>query len=342
MRRTRLLLGFLAAVLVYKYASVLFKGLYAIGWWEWQSGRLMQVASTHSLPNSNLQVPRRIHQTWKDKHVPEQWQLAQASCQKLHEDYEYKLWTDEDAEQLIATKYPWFLKTFKTYPHGIQRADALRYFVLYEYGGIYIDLDIACKERLDFLLQYDFVAPKTTPIGAAYKLYRPCCRMYATVMFSTGPMFVTIQFALHGAGKDLAVLPPDLYGHQSFKHIQGSSWHGSDGRAITWVSHHVALFAGLLICLLLLLMVATSVVGFAPWRRRPYHGYPWTRKFGIEQRALPTIEDGLCSSSYGGCASPKGQHFVFGVLSNAMAKLSMPRRTGTAPGVSMGRKVSMA
>jgi len=309
-------------------------------------------------------VPRRIHQTWKNRHVPEQWQLAQASCQKLHEDYEYKLWTDEDAEQLIATKYPWFLKTFQSYPHGIQRADALRYFVLYEYGGIYIDLDIACKERLDFLLQYDFVAPKTTPIGVSNdimvaKQHDPfTLRLiqklrawnkwlvikYATVMFSTGPMFVTIQYALHGAGKGLAVLPPDLYSHQCFKHIQGSSWHGSDGRAITWVSHHITLFAGLLICLLLLLMllVAATVVGFASWRRRPCHVYPWGRKFGMEQHALPTIEDGLCSGSYGGCASPKGQHFAFGVLSNAMAKISMPRRTSTTSGVPVGRKVSMA
>jgi len=40
--------------------------------------------------------------------------------------------------QLIATKFPWFLDTYKSYPYGIQRADALRYFVLYEYGGVYI------------------------------------------------------------------------------------------------------------------------------------------------------------------------------------------------------------
>jgi mannosyltransferase OCH1-like enzyme len=42
------------------------------------------------------------------------------------------------ATQLIASKFPWFLSTFKSYPYGIQRADALRYFVLYEYGGIYL------------------------------------------------------------------------------------------------------------------------------------------------------------------------------------------------------------
>jgi hypothetical protein len=40
--------------------------------------------------------------------------------------------------QLIADKFPWFVDTYRSYPHNIQRADVLRYFVLYEYGGIYL------------------------------------------------------------------------------------------------------------------------------------------------------------------------------------------------------------
>jgi mannosyltransferase OCH1-like enzyme len=38
-------------------------------------------------------------------------------------------------------RYPWFLETFDGYPYPIQRADAIRYFVLHHFGGIYIDLD---------------------------------------------------------------------------------------------------------------------------------------------------------------------------------------------------------
>ena len=40
-----------------------------------------------------------------------------------------------------ACRYPWFLETFDGYPYPIQRADAIRYFVLHHFGGIYIDLD---------------------------------------------------------------------------------------------------------------------------------------------------------------------------------------------------------
>ena len=52
-----------------------------------------------------------------------------------------QLWTDVKSRELIATEYPWFLNTFDNYSQPIQRADAIRYFVLAHYGGIYIDLD---------------------------------------------------------------------------------------------------------------------------------------------------------------------------------------------------------
>lgn len=42
---------------------------------------------------------------------------------------------------LTPSRYPWFLETFDGYPYPIQRADAIRYFVLHHFGGIYIDLD---------------------------------------------------------------------------------------------------------------------------------------------------------------------------------------------------------
>ena len=45
------------------------------------------------------------------------------------------------AASLTAYRYPWFLETWDNYPFNIERADAIRYFVLAHYGGVYIDLD---------------------------------------------------------------------------------------------------------------------------------------------------------------------------------------------------------
>lgn len=54
------------------------------------------------------------------------------------------MWTDAKSREFVATEYPSFLNTFDNYSQPIQRADAIRYFVLAHFGGIYIDLDDVC------------------------------------------------------------------------------------------------------------------------------------------------------------------------------------------------------
>lgn len=211
-------------------------------------------------------VPRILHQTWKTLNIPEAWREAQQSCIKHHKKtgYEYRLWTDEDSELLIATNYSWFLHTYMSYPYDIQRVDASRYFILHQHGGIYLDLDIFCLASLEALrgARGGFLAPKTHPIGVSNDLLVSSPRhpfvtrlinnlgywkqgffilKYTKVMFSTGPMFVTVQLSIHGNKSDADILAPELYGkysgikgaqgHQKkalVKHLKGSSWHGND------------------------------------------------------------------------------------------------------------------
>lgn len=45
----------------------------------------------------------------------------------------------------VISSYSWFLSTWDNYPFAIERADAIRYFVVYHFGGLYIDLDNASK-----------------------------------------------------------------------------------------------------------------------------------------------------------------------------------------------------
>ncbi len=88
-----------------------------------------------------------------------------------------------------------------------------RYAILYLYGGFYMDLDIECRRPLDFLRSYPFVMPQTRPVGFSNDFLaaapgHPFLRQllaalpswnlwllskYPTVMFSTGPMFVSYQ-----------------------------------------------------------------------------------------------------------------------------------------------------
>jgi mannosyltransferase OCH1-like enzyme len=77
------------------------------------------------------------------------------------------LWTDGLARDFVEQNYPAFLQTFDSYKYPIQRADSIRYFVLNHFGGIYMDLDIGCRRRMDSLLQGDWevILPITKPVS---------------------------------------------------------------------------------------------------------------------------------------------------------------------------------
>jgi mannosyltransferase OCH1-like enzyme len=52
-----------------------------------------------------------------------------------------QLWTDNNSREFIETEYAWFLRTYDGYRYPVQRVDALKYFLMLHYGGIYLDLD---------------------------------------------------------------------------------------------------------------------------------------------------------------------------------------------------------
>lgn len=208
---------------------------------------------------------------------------------------EYKLWTDAGSREFIAEHYSWFLDTFDSYTYPIQRADAIRYFVLYHYGGVYIDLDIGCLKPMDPLLVYPVILPKTIPVGVSNDLMfsekgHPLLEQtihnlikfdhswvlnYPTVMFTTGPMFLSAQYGLYTAShpksalQDIRILPKSLYGknareneapHSFFSHFYGSSWHADDAAFIgflgTWGK--VLMWLGLFILIIGLLRLPSK------------------------------------------------------------------------------------
>lgn len=193
------------------------------------------------------------------------------------------LWTDASSREFIAEHYSWFLPVFDSYPYAIQRADAIRYFVLHYYGGVYMDLDIGCRRRLDPLLRFEVILPVTRPVGVSNDLIFAAkghpfmdqvihnlvtfnhryLTHYPTVMFSTGPMFVSASYGLyvdaHGPASPstslepdagfsgVRVLPKPLYGKNAplsevpdafFKHYYGSSWHAGDAGFLIFLRDH--------------------------------------------------------------------------------------------------------
>lgn len=214
-------------------------------------------------------IPKIIHQTYKTTTIPEIWRPGQQACVDLHPDYQYILWTDDMAREFIAEEYPWFLKLWDAYPYPIQRADAIRYFALVHYGGIYIDLDDACERKLDPLLTVPAFVRKTIPTGISNdvmgsvprhpfflkviddlkKYQRSWVVPYITIMFSTGPLFLSVmwkqykRWGVPEAGKIRILMPEDYKTHtySFFAIAPGLSWHMDDAKFVKGMADHLAL-----------------------------------------------------------------------------------------------------
>jgi mannosyltransferase OCH1-like enzyme len=190
------------------------------------------------------------------------------------------------SRDFIAKEYNWFLETFDKYPYPIERADAIRYFILHYHGGIYIDLDDGCKRPLDPLLVYPAWVRFTVPTGISndamgsvpkhpffaktiesLKHYQRNWLMgYITVMYSTGPLFLSVIWKEYiwterPAQDQVRILMPHEYkGYDwSFFNItKGSSWHGKDAQTIFWMGRHWLL---LTVCG----FAVAGVLGFSIW-----------------------------------------------------------------------------
>ena len=121
-----------------------------------KNGKNIPQLMIHQINSQDMRAtgfPKIIHQTWKNETVPETWKESPELWKKHHPGYQYRLWTDADNRKFIEERFPWFLETYDGFRHNIQRADAVRYFILYAYGGIYSDLDIEPTRSLDSVLQ---------------------------------------------------------------------------------------------------------------------------------------------------------------------------------------------
>jgi mannosyltransferase OCH1-like enzyme len=97
---------------------------------------------------------KKIHQIWVGPNaMPEKSVKFIAGIKELHPDYEYRLWTDADltAENFVNLKY------INSTPVYAQKADIMRYEILYKHGGMYLDIDFEVFKPLTPLFTHDFV-----------------------------------------------------------------------------------------------------------------------------------------------------------------------------------------
>lgn len=98
-------------------------------------------------------IPKIIHQIWiGDFHIPKREQELIKNIQILHPDYEYKFWKNYENDLPINIKY-WYDRFYKI-KNYVFCADLIRIWVVYKYGGFYLDIDFDIHNKLDNFLNF--------------------------------------------------------------------------------------------------------------------------------------------------------------------------------------------
>jgi mannosyltransferase OCH1-like enzyme len=207
-------------------------------------------------PASQSRIPKIIHQIWLGGQLPDCYRAWCASWQEKHPDWQYQLWTDDDA-----ASYEFINKDlFESATNFGQKADIWRYEILYRYGGLYVDIDEECLKPFDELhdlcdlyigmqsLDTAYLQLGIAVIGAAPGhplLMQAIAELEKTahsgpIVLKTGPLFFTRLYLQYAAQYNLhdALLPPSYFypcGYEQ-KNSPQAEWQKDESYAV----HHWA------------------------------------------------------------------------------------------------------
>ena len=108
------------------------------------------------------EIPKIIHQLWNDKFVPNPVISHIKTWTNKHPEWSYWFWTKELQHKFITEKYPFYLTIYENYKLDIEKSDMIRILILFEFGGVYADLDMEVLKPLD-----DIIAGKPCLMAAS-------------------------------------------------------------------------------------------------------------------------------------------------------------------------------
>ena len=103
---------------------------------------------------NQMNIPKIIHQIWVGPNkIPDRSVHFIRRIQELHPEFEHRLWTNAD---LIPANFENY-ELIMSRPSWAQKADLMRYEILYRYGGVYLDIDFEVFKNLSDLLTHPLV-----------------------------------------------------------------------------------------------------------------------------------------------------------------------------------------
>jgi mannosyltransferase OCH1-like enzyme len=95
-----------------------------------------------------VKIPRIIHRIWLGGERPrDEFQHYGETWRSHHPGWEIRLWTDDDLPEFGLTD------VLARGRHHAERADVLRYELLKQFGGVYVDIDFECLRSLEPLIE---------------------------------------------------------------------------------------------------------------------------------------------------------------------------------------------
>jgi len=106
-------------------------------------------------------IPKIIHQIFpKDENNWHPiWKRCFSSWEKNfpRNEYNHVYWNDDDdLSNFVKDYYPMYFCFFENLPSKIMKIDLAKYFILHQYGGIYVDMDIFCYKNFYHNLTENF------------------------------------------------------------------------------------------------------------------------------------------------------------------------------------------
>jgi mannosyltransferase OCH1-like enzyme len=152
-----------------------------------------------AVTSNTPRIPHIIHQTYKTHLIPRQLGDYVHSLVKLNPNWSYYFWTDTSSRKFVAERFPTLLQMWDNYRRPINRADAIRYLILYEFGGFYADFDVQCMRPLDNVtFNYACIIPPEPFEQSVFRIKIPYLLNNAIMMCRPKhPFFKQIINSLH-------------------------------------------------------------------------------------------------------------------------------------------------
>lgn len=93
------------------------------------------------------QIPKIIHQIWLGSPLPKQYYELIKTIKEKNPKWKYILWTDDNIHSLNLIN----LDKYETATNYGMKSDILRYEILSQYGGVYLDIDFIALKSFDAL-----------------------------------------------------------------------------------------------------------------------------------------------------------------------------------------------